>query len=41
MEHAACGHMQECGPTLCGDEESDPELMVYLNATLKDSGGNP
>ncbi|CAI8011934.1 GTP cyclohydrolase 1 feedback regulatory protein [Geodia barretti] len=31
----------ECGPTLCGEENSDPALMNYLNATLQSLGGNP
>lgn len=37
--HYLC--LQETGPTLCGDEDSDPSLMAYLGATLQDSGGNP
>ena len=36
-----CVFVQEFGPTLCGDENSDPHLMAYLGATLQDSGGNP
>ncbi|XP_022101312.1 GTP cyclohydrolase 1 feedback regulatory protein-like isoform X2 [Acanthaster planci] len=31
---------QECGPTICGDEQSDPELMHYLGATLTKQFGN-
>ncbi|KAJ8045537.1 GTP cyclohydrolase 1 feedback regulatory protein [Holothuria leucospilota] len=30
----------ECGPTICGDEKSDPELMEYLGATLVQQVGN-
>ncbi|XP_038044234.1 GTP cyclohydrolase 1 feedback regulatory protein-like isoform X1 [Patiria miniata] len=30
----------ECGPTICGDEQSDPELMQYLGATLTKQFGN-
>ncbi|XP_022101313.1 GTP cyclohydrolase 1 feedback regulatory protein-like isoform X3 [Acanthaster planci] len=30
----------ECGPTICGDEQSDPELMHYLGATLTKQFGN-
>ena len=31
--------LQEMGPTLCGDEKSDPELMTKLGAKLQlDSG---
>ena len=31
---------QECGPTICGDEHSDPELMNYLGAKLVKQMGN-
>ena len=31
---------QECGPTLCGDEWSDPDIMKYLGAELKADSGN-
>ncbi|XP_033625976.1 GTP cyclohydrolase 1 feedback regulatory protein-like isoform X1 [Asterias rubens] len=30
----------ECGPTICGDEHSDPELMNYLGAKLVKQMGN-
>jgi hypothetical protein len=30
----------EVGPTYCGDEESDPELMNYLEAELVRESGN-
>ncbi|XP_077999731.1 GTP cyclohydrolase 1 feedback regulatory protein-like isoform X2 [Glandiceps talaboti] len=30
----------ECGPTVCGDEHSDPELMNYLGAKLVTQLGN-
>lgn len=30
----------ECGPTVCGDEWSDPSLMAYLGAVLKEDAGN-
>ncbi|XP_071492849.1 GTP cyclohydrolase 1 feedback regulatory protein-like [Diadema antillarum] len=30
----------ECGPTICGDAESDPELMEYLGASLIKQVGN-
>lgn len=30
----------ECGPTICGDEKSDPELMSYLGASLMQQVGN-
>ena len=31
----------ESGPTICGDEKSDRELMTYLGAELIDESGNP
>ena len=31
----------ESGPTVCGDEESDPKLMEYLGAELIEESGNP
>ncbi|XP_071961849.1 GTP cyclohydrolase 1 feedback regulatory protein-like isoform X1 [Antedon mediterranea] len=30
----------ECGPTICGDESSDPELMAELGAVLTKQVGN-
>ena len=30
----------ETGPTICGDETSDPELMKELGAELKSEPGN-
>lgn len=30
----------ECGPTFCGDEDSNPELMKYLGAELTQEAGN-
>lgn len=30
----------ECGPTICGDEYSDAELMGYLGAKLTKQLGN-
>ena len=30
----------ECGPTFCGDEDSDPVLMKYLGAELTQEAGN-
>ena len=32
--------LQECGPTICGDEYSDPELMEFLGAKLTKQLGN-
>lgn len=31
----------ENGPTICGDQESDPELMGKLEAVLTQEAGNP
>ena len=31
----------ECGPTICGDEQSDADLMEYLGAKLIEESGNP
>lgn len=31
----------ENGPTVCGDEKSDPKLMKYLGAELVQESGNP
>jgi hypothetical protein len=31
---------QECGPTIVGDEWSDPELMEFLGAKLINDFGN-
>lgn len=31
--------LQETGPTLCGDEGSDPDLMKKLEATLQQDSG--
>ena len=33
-------NFQECGPTICGDEYSDAELMEYLGAKLTKQLGN-
>ncbi|XP_070576966.1 GTP cyclohydrolase 1 feedback regulatory protein-like isoform X1 [Ptychodera flava] len=30
----------ECGPTVCGDEHADPEIMEYLGAKLVTHLGN-
>ena len=32
--------VQECGPTIVGDEWSDKELMKHLGATLEKTLGN-
>lgn len=31
----------ENGPTVCGDEQSDADLMKYLGAELIEESGNP
>ena len=38
--HFACHCLQEFGPTIVGDQWSDPELMQYLGASLMKEFGN-
>ncbi|XP_035183472.1 GTP cyclohydrolase 1 feedback regulatory protein [Oxyura jamaicensis] len=47
VDHAAahrsplcCLSLQEVGPTMVGDEHSDPNLMRYLGATKRNMLGN-
>lgn len=35
-----CLSLQEVGPTMVGDEHSDPSLMRYLGATKRNMLGN-
>lgn len=35
-----CVAIQAIGPTMCGDEWADPEVMKYLNAELIHTFGN-
>ena len=33
-------HFKENGPTICGDEWTDPEVMKYLECELVQQAGN-